>query len=62
LFALRDIDADGAISQEEYQQSLAFEFARADQNNDRLMSKDEYRKAFLPSLLFRAALENVSAE
>ncbi len=62
LFALRDINADGVISQEEYRQSLAFDFARADQDNDGSMSKDEYGKAFLPALLFRAALENISAE
>lgn len=62
LFALRDINADGVISQEEYQQSLEYDFARADQDNDGSMSKDEYGKAFLPSLLFRAALEKVSEE
>lgn len=57
LFALRDLNADELISQSEYQQSIEFDFARADQDNDGAMTKDEYAKGFLPSLLFRAALE-----
>ncbi|MEM8918001.1 MAG: hypothetical protein AAGE37_03995 [Pseudomonadota bacterium] len=62
LFALRDLNSDGEISQEEYQQSHEHDFSRADQDNDESMTKDEYATGFLPSLLFRAALEDPPAE
>lgn len=62
LFALRDLNSDGEISQEEYQRSLEHDFSRADRDGDESMTKDEYATGFLPSLLFRAALEDPPAK
>ncbi|MEO0461510.1 MAG: hypothetical protein AAF127_00135 [Pseudomonadota bacterium] len=57
LFALQDLNSDGALGMDEHLRSLELGFARADRNENGAMEKDEYGRAFLPNIVMRAALD-----
>lgn len=61
LFAIQDLDANGQMSAEEHLESLELGFARADRDESGAMSMEELASGFLPSIIFRAALEETLA-
>lgn len=56
VFALWDRNADNQVTSEEYQQSLAFEFARADLDQDEALSEGEYLAGFSVVVAAQAAI------
>ncbi|MEM9105244.1 MAG: hypothetical protein AAGC96_06275 [Pseudomonadota bacterium] len=54
MFALHDLNSDGAIDPTETRITTFWSFSRADLDNDRLLSEDEYFSAWMPVLLMKA--------
>lgn len=54
MFALQDLNSDGSIDPTEARITTFWSFDRADLDNDRVLSEDEYLNAWMPILVMKA--------
>lgn len=57
VYSLWDLNADNQVTMDEYKQSLGFEFLRADLDQDKMLSKDEYLAGFSIVVAAQAAID-----
>ncbi|QUS57118.1 EF-hand domain-containing protein [Pseudovibrio brasiliensis] len=57
VFAFKDRNGDGQISKAEHQQSMEFDFQRADSNADGYLTKDEFLNGHSIMVALRSALD-----
>lgn len=55
MFAVQDLNRDGNLDSTEGRMNTFWNFERADLNNDRVLSKEEYLHAWLPIIMMKAA-------
>ena len=60
VFAFWDRDGDGEISRTEHRQAMNADFQRADNDNDAVLSEDEFLSGFSVMVALRAALDTQS--
>ena len=56
IFAIWDHDGDGTIGRQEYQKSMAWDFRRADTDNDAFLTREEFLRGYIINLAYRAAI------
>lgn len=56
VYSLWDLNADNQVTVDEYQQSLEFEFLRADLNHDKTLTREEYLAGFSVVVAAHAAI------